>query len=92
MNKGIAAPIEYGSHSLTQAQKEKWTIAEKEAYALVFYLDKWKSYFLHRNDTIVYCDNITVANLLNDDIAQTIEQVVAELIGDKAVVEVETAE
>lgn len=31
-------------------------------------------------------------NLLNDDIAQTIEQVVAELIGDKAVVEVETAE
>jgi len=31
-------------------------------------------------------------NLLNDDIAQTIEQVVAELIGDKAVVEVETTE
>ncbi len=31
-------------------------------------------------------------NLLNGEIAATIEQVVAELIGDAAVVEVETAE
>lgn len=31
-------------------------------------------------------------NLLNGEIAQTIEQVVSELIGDAAVVEVETAE
>lgn len=31
-------------------------------------------------------------NLLNNEIAGTIEQVVAELIGDAAVVEVETAE
>lgn len=31
-------------------------------------------------------------NLLNDEIGATIEQVVAELIGDAAVVEVEAAE
>ena len=40
-----ATPVEYGSHALSEAQETKWTIAEKEAYALVYFLDKWKQYF-----------------------------------------------
>ncbi|MDA9993228.1 hypothetical protein N9E09_01035 [bacterium] len=32
------------------------------------------------------------ANLINDEVSQTIEQVVAELIGSAAIVEVDTAE
>ena len=57
-------PIEYGSHILSENQVKKWSIAEKEAYALTLFLNKWKYYFYHRNDTIVYTDNITVKLLL----------------------------
>ena len=57
-------PIEYGSHILNENQVKKWSIAEKEAYALTLFLNKWKYYFYHRNDTIVYTDNITVKLLL----------------------------
>ena len=59
-------PIEFGSMVLPENQQKFWNIAEKEVFAIVHFMEKFKKYFYHRLDTIVYCDNLSVTLLLNN--------------------------
>ena len=40
--------------------------SKKEIYSLVVFLQKWKNYFYHRDDTIIYTDALTVKLLLEN--------------------------
>ena len=66
-HEGVYLPVEFGSMGLSKKHHDYWNISEKEIFAIVYFMDKWKKYFNHRLDTIVYCDNQSVCTLLNND-------------------------
>ena len=64
---GKYLPVEFGSMALSKKHHDYWNISEKEVFAIVYFMDKWKKFFNHRLDTIVYCDNESVCKLLNNN-------------------------
>ena len=52
---GIDKPVAYLSHQLNKTQR-KWAIIEKEAYAIVYALGKFRHY-LYGQDFPIYCDH-----------------------------------
>ena len=62
---GKLQPVAYSSLNFTPLQEKGWHINEKEIFSLLHHLVKWSEYILHRTDTICFCDNKTIYELLN---------------------------
>jgi hypothetical protein len=66
---GIERPIQYISHQLSATQK-RWPVIEKEAYALIYALQKLRPYLLGAEYT-VYTDHKPLKSLFTKEMANT---------------------
>ena len=62
-NDNIEKPIAFASQKLTEVQT-RWATIEREAYAVIFALDKF-GYIVFNSQIILYCDHNPLIYLVN---------------------------
>ena len=67
--KGVEKVIQYVSHALSRTQR-KWATIEKEAYAVVYCINKLRPY-LYGADFVVYTDHKPLKSLFTKDFQNT---------------------
>ena len=78
---GLERVVQYVSHQLTEAQR-KWCTTEKEAYAIVFFLNKLRAYLWGGAQFEIITDHKPLRSLFLSEVANTKVKLRAILIAE----------